>query len=300
MAGGHDQLFKDLIAAFPGDFLRLLAPAIAKRLEARHYDAQPTEAFLDHPRGAARRPDIVLRAAARDGTEVLLHFEVELRFRSRLPARLWTYNRLLHLRSGLPVHTFLLCLRGGPPAASVGAHREVSLGEEICRFRYRSFGLSGASAERHLTRGAVAAALAALMRWPRGTTLAERQLACLRRLSHARGLNGAQRFLLFNCVGTYLQLTEATALGMVRDDREVRKLMMTWEEKVEARARKEGVKEGIREGMKELLLRQLKARFRSLPAKVRQRVGAMSTTEELTDLGERLATARSLAELGLH
>jgi hypothetical protein len=32
MAGGHDQLWKDLIQAFPADFVRLVGPDLAVRL----------------------------------------------------------------------------------------------------------------------------------------------------------------------------------------------------------------------------------------------------------------------------
>ncbi len=32
MAGGHDQLWKDLIQAFPADFVRLAGPDLAVRL----------------------------------------------------------------------------------------------------------------------------------------------------------------------------------------------------------------------------------------------------------------------------
>ena len=292
MAGGHDQLFKDLITTFPHELLELMTPGLARRLDPESFGTRAGETFLDLPRGATRRPDVVLGAQA-GGLSLLLHFEAELRFRSTLPGRLWSYNRLLHLRSGLPVYTFLLCLRGGPPGLCDAHFREAPLGREICRFRYRSLGLAGAPASRYLHRGrGLGAALAALMRWPRGMSPAERYLACTRRIVRARGLNDAQRFLLFNCVTTYLELDE----GARRDvavrlstptDREVRKLMMTWAEKER------------REGMKDLLLHQLEARFPSLPAVVRTRVGAMTSIEELTVLGKRLAIARSLAELGL-
>jgi hypothetical protein len=147
MPGGHDQLFKDLIRTFPGDFLRLVAPEVASRLDLANLELQPTEGFLDLPRGAARRLDLVARAGSRSGPEepVLLHVEVELRFRSAVPTRLWRYNRLLHLRHDLPVHTFVLYLKGGPPGVHTVEHREVSLGQELASSATR---LSGSQAPR--------------------------------------------------------------------------------------------------------------------------------------------------------
>src|SRR5436305_9880682 len=116
MAGGHDQLFKDLIRTFSGDFLRLAAPGIASRLDLGGLEFLPTESWTDLPRGARRQPDLLARAlAVGDGTPpVLLHIEVELRYRSALPARLWRYNRLISLRHDLAVHSVVLYLRGGP------------------------------------------------------------------------------------------------------------------------------------------------------------------------------------------
>jgi len=70
---------------------------------------------------------------------------------------------------------------------------------------------------------------------------------------------------------------------------------MTWEEKVEARARKEGMRDGRKEGMKDLLLHLLEVRFHSLPRRARARIRSMSSMDELRDLGERLTSAQSLA-----
>ena len=69
---------------------------------------------------------------------------------------------------------------------------------------------------------------------------------------------------------------------------------ITWEEKVEAR----GLAKGI-EGTHEVLLRLLRKRFSSLPGRAVERVKAITSTEELGSLAERLLTAKSLEELGL-
>jgi hypothetical protein len=208
MPGGHDQLFKDLIRSFPADFLNLAAPEVLPKLEPRDLDFQPAEVFIDLPRGAQRHLDLVARVRTRDGkpAAVLLNVEIELRFRSAVPARLWSCNRQLHLRYGLPVHTFVLYLHGGSAGVKADVHREVSLGWKVCSFHYRSFGLSGAPAEDYLARPEpLAWALAALMRWPGNDRYAQRR-ACLERIARERNLDGARSFLLFNGVATYLEL----------------------------------------------------------------------------------------------
>jgi hypothetical protein len=305
MAGGHDQLFKDLISTFPGDFLRLAAPRIASSVDVLRLAPLPAESWTDLPRGARRQPDLLLRASPcqERGRAILLHIEIELRFRSMFPGRLWRYNRVLGLRHDLPVHSLVLYLRGGPAGAQAGLHRESSRAGEICRFRYQSLGLSGATAKRYLTRPEpLAWAFAALMRWPTADRGAHR-LACLRRIAAARRLNPAQRFLLFNCVATYLEWDgraeeEFEALLAKQGPREVQ-TMMTWAEKREARAVERGQQEGRQKGMQEILLDLLTARFRSLPPETARRVEAITSPRELSRLAKRVLSAGSLEELGL-
>jgi hypothetical protein len=305
MAGGHDQLFKDLLRAFPADFLWLAGEAVAAKLELGGLELQPAEVFLDQPRGDQRRLDLVTRAEARTGGAgpVLLHVEIELRYRSTVAARLWLYNCLLHQRHGLPVHTFVLWLHGGPPGASAGIHRQESLGEELHRFHFRGLGLSRALAAPLLARPEpLAWALAALALPAAGDRRGLRR-ACLGRIAAAPDLDEARRFLLFNCVATYLELdggaaAEFAALLAEHQGTEDR-TMMTWEEKVEARGVEKGKSEGKREGMRTLLLRQLRQRFAPLPEAATERVAAITSMDELTRLADRVLTARSLEDLGL-
>jgi predicted transposase YdaD len=301
MAESHDQIFKDLIRAFPRAFLNLAAPDFRDQLDLATLEIQPTESFLDLPRGKERRLDWLARADGPGGERVLLHVEIELRYRRAAAERLWRYNRLAHQRHGLPVHSFVLNLRGGPGGIRRRRHRELSLGREVCTFRYTSLGLSAASAERFLARrNPIAWALAALMRWPEDLRPAERRIRCLRRIARARALSETQRFLLFNVVVTYLRLDEASAaeyealLAETRHRKE-RKMVMTWADQMEAK----GERVGLQKGMREVVLRQLGKRFSPLPAGVVDRLARIESPEELGRLAERLLEVRTLAELGL-
>ncbi|HXU45462.1 MAG TPA: DUF4351 domain-containing protein [Thermoanaerobaculia bacterium] len=312
MAGGHDQLWKDLIRTFPADFLHLAAGELAERLEMASLVLEPAEVFLDQPRGAERRMDLVGSATTHSGEELLLHVEIELRYRWEIPPRLWLYNRLLRLRRGLPVHTFVLYLQGAPAGPRVAIHREVSADREVCRFAYLSFGLSRAPAGAYLGRSEpLAWAFAARMRPEDGDRHRLRR-ACFERIAEARHLNDFERFLLFNCVATYLELDggaaeEFAALLAARSGPEVAMRPITWEEKVEARGLAKGLERGLEkglergqeQGMREVLLRQLRKRFPALPSRAIERVEAISSPDELGSLAERLLTASSLADLGL-
>ena len=108
-------------------------------------------------------------------------------------------------------------------------------------------------------------ALAALMRPPEGKA-SRLKLECLRRLQ-AADLDEARRFLLVNCVETYLQLEgeEAkayTTLLAAETNREVAAMEMTWADELEHRGwvlgqregRQEGRQEGRREGRREVVV----------------------------------------------
>jgi len=312
MAGGHDQLWKDLIRAFPVDFLRLVDDDLAGRLELSSLTLGPVEEFLDQPLGAARRMDLVGSAKTLEWHEVIVHVEIELKYQAPVPPRLFLYNRLLSLRKRRPVHTIVLYLHGGPAGAEVSRFSETSCEREIWLFSYLSFGLSRSRSRHFLVRPEpLAWAFAALMR-PEGRNRHALRHACLGRIAAAEDLTDVERFLLFNCVATYLELgggavEEYAALRARYGKPEVEMTPVTWEEKVEARGlergreqgREQGRERGKEEGMREVLLRQLRSRFPSLPGQTIERVAAIHSPEELGSLAERLLTARSLEELGL-
>lgn len=307
MAGGHDQLWKDLIQAFPADFVRLADPDLAARLARDAIEFRPVEAPSGALRGKERRLDLIAWVESKGSERALLHVEIELRFRTVTAERLLAYNRVLALHFDLPVQTFVLYLHGGPAGAQVVDHLEESLGFTGTRFRYRSLGLSRTRAEDLLTRPEpLAWVCAALARPPFRDRRALRR-KCLSKIAAAKGLDDESRFRLFNGVATYLELdggaaAEYAELRAAEIGPEAKMRPITWEEKVEARGLEQGLAQGLARGLEathEVLLRLLRRRFPALPGKAVQRVQAITSTEELGSLAERLLTARSLEELGL-
>src|SRR6185295_2261350 len=294
MAGGHDQLWKDLIQTFPADFVRLAAPDLASRLVLDAIELRPVEAPSGALRGKERRLDLIAWVKSKKGEKALLHVEIELEFRSAMAARLLAYNRLLALRFGLPVQTIVLYLHGGPAGARIVEHSEEALGFTANRFRYRSLGLSQAQAEDLLARPEPLAWVCAALARPPGRDRRALRRRCLSKIAAAKGLDDASRFRLFNGVATYLELdggaaAEYAALREAELGPEAKMRPITWEEKVEAR----GVDRGQERGMREVLLRQLKRRFPSLPGRAVERIQAITSTDELGALAERLLTAGS-------
>jgi hypothetical protein len=221
----HDQLFKELLANFLPEFLLLVAPRQAHRLKLEHGEFLEGETFTDFPAGDRHQADLVYATKTLDGTPecVLIHIEVESRFRSTLDQRMARYGLSLMLRHGCSVLPVALFLRGGgrqhareiyPRIVEFGA-----AGFWFNRYRYLAFAPSTAAAEKYLARkDPLAAALAALMRYASGSP-AEHKMACLRRIVAARELNPARSFQLANIVDTYINLNTEEEEKFSNEDR---------------------------------------------------------------------------------
>jgi len=295
----HDQVFKDLIGTFLPDFVTLVAPEPAARLELSRWKLLDKETFTDWPKGRRRELDLLAEVPllSGGGRTALVHVEVEARFRPEMGLRLAGYAMQIRLRHGCPVVPILLCLRRGRP----GIHLEetavdTEIGPEIWRFRFYSLCLEGSPAEEFLARDQpLAWALAALMR-PESMSRAQHKLACLRRIAKAR-VDDLKRFLLVNCVETYLQLEgrdaeELKALQAHTNAEEVRAMRrLTWAEQLEERAWEKGVRQ--------TLLRMLGVRFGPLSDEVKQRVESISSIDRLNQIADQILVARSLEEMGL-
>ncbi len=307
MTTPHDQLMKELIAAFPRQFLRLAAPEIAERVDLATVAFEPEEHYPGTPAGRARRPDLVSRARAKasvepgDG-EVLLHVEIELRYQSKKLQGLLSYQRGLSLKYAQPVHTIVLYLRGGPLGAQARVYIERSLDQVVGTIGYHSLGLSRMSAADFLARQEpLAWAFAALMRPTRGQSRPELGLLCLQRIAEAPGLGRMEQELLVKCVWTYARFKDHPALefDMIMaelDDGGVQEMTTTMVEWWKKEGREEGRKEGRKEGKASLLKRLLRRRFRDLPDWIDQRL-EQASRRELETWADRVLDAKRLEDV---
>jgi len=220
--------------------------------------------------------------------------------------RMWLYYMQIRLRYGLQVVPILLNLKGGEPGVSRSVLAEGVDDPETARFRFRVFSVSGCLAEEYLRRPEpLAWALAALMR-PGRWSRAEHRMACFRRIAAAE-LPELQRFLLVNCVETYLQLSGQDAAEYARlseqtENREVTVMEMTWADRMQHKGRVQGRAEGRAEAIESLrgiVLHLLEQRFGPLPERVRRRVERFRTLRPLRRIAERVLVAHSLRDLGL-
>ncbi len=211
MANQHDKIFKQLLHAFLGDFLRLVVPETYDRLDLSSLEFLDKELFAGGPPGHRRELDLLVRVRTVKGLPLLIHVEIEARARRGMGERLWRYSNQIQARYDTPVLTIVLYLKRGRPGVFLKI-RESNLGPDFPGFRYVSFGLAGCQAAEYLAcPEPLAWAFAALM-GPGSLSRPELKMACLRRIAGLR--ERFDSFLLVNCVENYLQLTAEEAVEL--------------------------------------------------------------------------------------
>lgn len=213
----------------------------------------------------------------------------------------------------MPVLPIALFLRVGLEGTGWDAYEEHFWEHRLIRFEYAYIGLPGLDGEPYATgANLLGAALSALMRVP-AERRAELYAEALKRIAGS-GENDYRRFLLAECLEAYAELDEAQKerLGALLESetyREVEPLMKTTYERGKADAYREveplmkttyerGIEYGILQGERRAALRLMEAKFRPLPAEVRQQVEALSP-EALARLQIDLLQAQTLDELRL-
>jgi len=301
MATQHDKIFKQLLRVFLEDFLRLATPQALERLDLSSPELLDKELFAGGPHGRRRELDLLARVRTHDGRPYLIHVEIEARASQGMKDRLWRYRNQIQARYDTPVLTIVVYLKRGRPGVNVESW-ESRLSPEFPEPRYVSFGLVDCSAAEYLERPEPLAWALAVLMDPDPWSRVELKMACLRRIAGLKGR--VDPFLLVDCVENYLQLepeevAEFEALRSRKENQEVRAVAMTWSETQQAVGWEKGCKEGAQQGARQVLLRLLGKRFGPLPETVRRRVEAISSLDRLTELAERVLSARSLEETGL-
>ncbi|HEV7669393.1 MAG TPA: DUF4351 domain-containing protein [Thermoanaerobaculia bacterium] len=315
---GHDKLFKDLFRARFPDLLRLADADLAARWLAdiglRGIIFLDKEVFL--PGGQRREVDLLAEIPDRSmERKFLIHLEIEHEYRTPIDHRVWHYSLQFHLDYSVPVMSIVVFLKGGPPGAQWLDRIEQVPGQKIHHFRYLSFGLSRLPAQVLLDRPEpLAWALASLAR-PGKIGRARLKLELLRKIATAP-IDEDERFLLTNCVETYLQLrgraaAEYAVLCAAQRTPEVETMRLTWAEQMEAEYRQkgledgrqqgleQGIEKGMEKGVRNTLLRLLAKRFGKVSPAVRKRIEGIGSVEELGGLVDRILEIRSIEELGL-
>ena len=298
----HDQLFKEFLHEFLRDFLKLFYPEVEARLDFGTLRFLDTESFTSFPEGSSREADIVAELHTREGTPELLlvHIEVQARRQRDFAKRMFQYYVLLWARYEMPIFPMAVYVRRGRSALSEEEYSVDLFGREQLRFRYAAVALARFEGWEYVEKGSpVAAALAALMNRRGAREPLKLRLLMMERVAQS-GLDDARKFLLLNLIETYFELAPDERQKFERllsreRYREVKKMQLTWAEKMMEKGRQGGMIEGKREA----LLRQLTTKFGPLPEETASRVRALESLEEVDDYLDRVLVASSLADMGL-
>jgi hypothetical protein len=253
----HDQRFKQMLEVFWSDVLSLVVPALPEAVRNTPPVFLPQEHFTDLPQGERRNLDIVAKLTPTGEEEfVLVHVEVEGKFRSEFPERMWRYYAQLYVRHNCPVVSLALYLKGGPPGRQSSCFTVSAYGRTGSEFYFESLGLSGASAEEYLKRPEkLCIGLASLMRYSGGGE-AEHRFACMQRLSREE-MTDVQRVLLLDCIGAYLPLRDSAqrarydALLAQEPQERTKHMELSWSQQLIQQGHQEGLQEGLRKGIQE-------------------------------------------------
>jgi predicted transposase/invertase (TIGR01784 family) len=302
---GHDQLFKDFLRAFLQEFLELVYPELAERLDFKTLHLLDKELFTDFPEGTTREADLVAEIETRDGSPrlVVIHIEVQLRTKPDFPERMYRYFTMLWLRHAVPIVPIVIYLRGGREGVAVHEYMMHSFELEQVRFRYRSVALARLDAQSYVDRGnPVAAALAALMNRRGAKDTLTLRAVMLRRVAEST-VDNARKLLLANMIETYFRLApkhKERFSGIMSQEgyREAQKMRLTWADEMKEEGRKEGRLEGLAEGKRVALIQLLTMKFDTVPDATRARVHSLSL-DELDTYLKRALSVETLEEMGL-
>lgn len=313
MTDDHDQRFKELLREFFPDFLGLFFADWAARFDLSAVEWLEKELLPDPPAGERHVLDLVARVravVAEDGTPVppaeawavIVHVEIESPDRTTgLTRRLPRYYSHLRDRHGLKVLPLVVYLKVGLDGLGVDEVEDRLFDFVPNTFRYLYVGLPGLNAEEYVGgENWLGVALSALMRMPRERVM-ELGAEALVRISGAPGLTTQQRFLLGECVETYLDLPEADTQrfhDMIesRATGRVYPVNKTSYDRGKEAGREEGQQLGLLNGLRAAVRELLEAKAGPLPEELLARITTAGDPADLRRWLIAAGTVNTLAE----
>ncbi|MEM6453947.1 MAG: hypothetical protein AAF772_02525, partial [Acidobacteriota bacterium] len=214
----HDAFFKALFRVFIADLVHLVNPAMAATLDFSKltFEKPQLAAGLGLPH--ASEVDLLVRAPLRDPPTdtdedpaadehlILVHVEIESRFRSAMDARMVRYACQIASQYARPVFPLAVFLAGGKTDLELRTGVEHNGAFVFLEAHYLAFCLARCDPADYLARDRpLAWALSPLMRRNAGDRVAQK-LAALRRVATAnatQSLTTKQRYLLTQTINSY-------------------------------------------------------------------------------------------------
>ena len=313
-----DQFMKELVVDFIVYVIGLFFPNWARRLNFARMKDLNKQLYTDSPEGVERFVDVLLEIALKHPPPeyLLIHTESQQNKRFGFPARMLGYYCLIYIRdiegerkdsfssseftdwqNKKRILSFAFCnypLQGGITQEEC----KVGLPESNLTCRYTCIGLPSLSAREYLQKdNPVVCALAVFMN-PDGLSKPELKVECYHKLlDYLFTLTRRQINLIVYAVETYLSLTDEEEQVY---ERMISEIYPEVNEMITNPLIEGGRHEGIQQGKLLILLQQLSAKFGLLPESVVQEIRAITSEQELEQLGLRVLTANNLDEMGLN
>jgi hypothetical protein len=229
----------------------------------------------------------------------IIHIEIESADRVKpLRKTMFQYFALLRQKYTEPILPVALYLRVSGEGIGIDQYVEHFGDLEVLRYNYLYVGLPALDAEAYLSQDNwLGVALSSLMR-VRADRRAAFKAEALRRLLTCPE-NEYRKFLLAECVQTYLPLTdneqhELDRLLATDEYHEVQKMATTWyEQGVE-----KGMEKGMEKGQRQLAALLLERRFGPLSPELHERLANLNQTQ-LTELIEHSYRVESFDQLSM-
>jgi hypothetical protein len=294
----HDQLFKELLTTFFGDFVRAFLPEVAEYLDLDSLVCLDKEVFTDVTDGERHEVDLIVRGRFKgQDSFFLVHVEHQAQPQAEFGRRMFGYFARLYENHGLPVYPVVV-FSHHQRKWEADRHEVRFPDRRVLDFRYRVIQLRRLSWRRFMKRpnGVVCALMAKMNIAAKDRPRVK--LECLRLLTTLR-LNPGRLQLISGFIDAYLRLNEqeelrfASQVAKLSDRSESKKVMeivTSWMEK--------GMQQGMQQGMlrkaREDVIEILEARFATVPYAVRERIQAIADEAELKRLHRQAALVESL------
>lgn len=305
----HDQLFKELISTFFGEFVDLLLPDVARYLDrGAGFAALDKEIFTDVNTGDRREADLVVKAKVKDSDAFfLIHVEHQASRQSSFAQRMFGYCAHLMERYSLPVYPVAILTYDKPRTVEPASYKVTIAGKTIIQFEFTAIQLNQIPWRRFAqVRNPVACALMAKLDIPQSDRVRVK-LECLRLLATLR-LDPARTSLIGGFIDSYLELSARETALLTQElielpgaEREATmEIVTSWEQRGIEKGIEQGILQGIEQGkaqgIERVVLRLIRKRFGTLPDALGSAVGHLSS-DQLDSLAVDLLDFASAADL---
>ena len=279
----HDQLFKELLSTFFGEFIELFLPQVAAYLEADSITFLQQEFFTDVTSGDRRELDLLAQVKYRgQDTCFLIHVENQSYKQAEFAQRMFRYFAYIHQKHQLPVYPIALLSYDSPQKPEPDRYCVEFPDRRILDFSFVTIQLNRLNWRDFLQNpNPIAAALMAKMK----IKLQDKprvKAECLRLLATLR-LDPARMRMISGFVDTYLQFNaaeeqafraELDKIGLTEQE-QVMEIVTSW------------MKTGMQQEAQKLVLRQLHSLVGNVSLPLEEQINSLST-EKLEDLSVAL------------